>query len=152
MKELWGKSLDWKSYLSMSLQFFFERKRLFLMLAWYLIPNTMGRSSRKVPPFCWLSVCMWSLARTSQVALVVKNSPANARDKRDASSIPGSGRSPGGGHGNTLQYSCLENPKDRGARQESDITEATEHAPMWSLTTPDSYNRQKANCNSSFVF
>ena len=53
---------------------------------------------------------MW----TSQVALVVKNLPANA-DVREAGSIPGSGRSPGGGHGNPLQYSCLENPMDRGA-------------------------------------
>ena len=50
-----------------------------------------------------------------QVALVVKNLLAKARDRRDASSIPGSGRSPGGGHGNPLQCSCLENPMDRGA-------------------------------------
>ena len=47
--------------------------------------------------------------------IVVKNPPANARDVRDVGSIPGSGRSPGGGHGNPLQYSCLENPTDRGA-------------------------------------
>ena len=46
---------------------------------------------------------------------MVKNSPANAGDVRDAGLIPGSGRSPGGGHGNPLQYSCLENPMDRGA-------------------------------------
>ena len=45
-----------------------------------------------------------------QVALEVKNLPANAGDIRDAGLIPGSGRSPGGGHGNPLQYSCLENP------------------------------------------
>ena len=51
----------------------------------------------------------------SQVALVVKNPPANAGDIRDMGSIPGSGRSPGEGHGNPLQYSCLENPMDRGA-------------------------------------
>ena len=44
-----------------------------------------------------------------------KNPPANAEDERDASSIPGSGRSPGGGHGNPLQDSCLENPMDRGS-------------------------------------
>ena len=55
--------------------------------------------------FCW----------TSQVALVVKNPPANAGDIRDAGSIPQSGKSPGGGHGNPLQYSCLENPMDGGA-------------------------------------
>ena len=40
---------------------------------------------------------------------------ANAGDERDADSIPGSGRSPGGGHGSPLQYPCLENPVDRGA-------------------------------------
>ena len=48
------------------------------------------------------------------MALVVKNLPANAGDVRDLDSIPGSARSPGGGHGNPLQYSCLENPMDRG--------------------------------------
>ena len=47
--------------------------------------------------------------------LVVKNPPANAGDPGEAVSIPGLGRSPGGGHGNPLQYSCLENPMDRGA-------------------------------------
>ena len=54
---------------------------------------------------------------TSQEALVIKNSPANAEDVRDTGSIPGSVRSLGGGHGNPLQYSCLENPMGRGARQ-----------------------------------
>ena len=49
------------------------------------------------------------------MVLVVKNPPANAGDIRDASLILGSGRSPGRGHGNPLQYSCLENPMDRGA-------------------------------------
>ena len=53
----------------------------------------------------------------SQVVLVVKNLPANVGDIKDLGSIPGLGRSPGGGHGNPLQYSCLENPMDRGAWQ-----------------------------------
>ena len=48
----------------------------------------------------------------SQVVLVVKNPPANAGDIRDGGSVPGWERSPGGGHGNPFQYSCLENPKD----------------------------------------
>ena len=56
---------------------------------------------------------MWA----SQVALVVKNSPAHAVNARDVGSIPGSGRSPGEGNGNPLQYSCLQNPMDRGAGQ-----------------------------------
>ena len=49
------------------------------------------------------------------MALVVKNLPANAGDIKDMGSVPGLGGSPGGGHGNRLQYSGLENPMDRGA-------------------------------------
>ena len=67
-----------------------------------------------------------------QVVLVVKNPPANAGDIRDLGPIPGPGRAPGGGHGNLLQYSCLENPMGRGAWRatvhgvtKSHITEAT---------------------------
>ena len=52
-----------------------------------------------------------------QVVLVVKNPPANAGEARDAGSIPGLGRSLGGGNGNPLQDSCLGNPMDRGAWQ-----------------------------------
>ena len=66
------------------------------------------------------------------VALVIKDPPANVGDTRDSGSIPGLGKSPGGGHGNPLQYSYLENPMDRGAWQaivhrvvESDTTEVT---------------------------
>ena len=73
------------------------------------------------------------LACPSQRALEVKNTLANAGDIRDTGSIPRSGRSPGGGQDNPLQYSCLENPMDRGAwwgyspwgHKESDMTEAT---------------------------
>ena len=66
--------------------------------------------------------------QASQVAFKVNNSPAG--DIRNWGSIPGSGISPGGGNGNPLQYSCLENPMDRGAwraavRKESDTTEVT---------------------------
>ena len=52
-----------------------------------------------------------------QVALVIKNLLANAGDIRDIGSNPGTGKSLGGGHGNPLQHSCLENPVDRGAWQ-----------------------------------
>ena len=61
--------------------------------------------------FGWTYV---TLDRASQVVRVGKNPPANAGDARDAGSVSGSGRSPGGGHGNSLQYSCLENSMDRG--------------------------------------
>ena len=71
---------------------------------------------------------MWDF----QVVLVVKNPPANGGDMRDVGSVSGFGRSPGGGHGNPLQYSCLENPMDRGAWwatihrvAESDMTKMT---------------------------
>ena len=64
----------------------------------------------------------------SQVTLVVKNSPANEGDVRDTGSVPGSGRSPGGGHSNPLQCSCLESPMDRGAWG------ATVHGVAWRRT------------------
>ena len=70
--------------------------------------------------------------RTSQVALVVKNPPANAGDIRDASLTPGSGRSPEGEYGNPPQYSCLENL--RGQKNLAEVhkvtIEATYHAHM----------------------
>ena len=76
----------------------------------------------------------------SHIALVVKNPPANAGDIRDVGSIPGSGISPGGGHGNPLPYFFLENPYGQrslaggGASswgcKESDTTEATKHRHM----------------------
>ena len=79
-------------------------------------------------------IYIYDIFGVSQVALVVKKPPANAGDIRDTSSIPESERSLGGGHGNPLQYSCLENPMDRGAWRatvhgvtESDTTEATWH-------------------------
>ena len=56
-----------------------------------------------------------TLNGASQAAVVVKNLPANAGDIRDIGSIPGSGRPPGEGYGNPLQYYCLENPKSREA-------------------------------------
>ena len=58
----------------------------------------------------WSDSSIWA----SQVVLVVKNLPANARDIRDTGSFPGLGGSPGRGHGTHSSYSCLENPMDRG--------------------------------------
>ena len=55
------------------------------------------------------------LILVSKVTLVIKNPPPNAGDAREVGSISGSGRSPGGGHGNPLQYSCPKNPIDREA-------------------------------------
>ena len=68
--------------------------------------------------FCLVNKKALSIALgASQVVLVVKNPPANAGNGRDVGLIPGSRRSPGGGHGSPLQYSCPENPMDREAWQ-----------------------------------
>ena len=98
----------------------------------------------------------------SQVVLVVKNPPANARDIRDMGLIPGSGRSPGAGNGNPLQYSCLENPMDRGAWRAAvygvaqSQTLATTHALMSCknslyVCTQDLYQIHFANIFLQFV-
>ena len=66
----------------------------------------------------WGDRCAATKRQASQVVLVVKNPPANAEDIRDLGGFdPWVGKIPGGGHGNPLQYSCLENPMDRGAWQ-----------------------------------
>ena len=75
--------------------------------------------------FCDGIRCEWG---AFQVVLVVKNLPANAEDVGNMGSVPGSGRCPGGGHGNLPQYSCLKNPTDRGAWR------ATVHGVTKSLT------------------
>ena len=79
--------------------------------------------------------------------LVVKNPPTNAGTVRDLGSISGLGRCPGGGHGNPPQYSCLENPMDRGAWRgtghrvtESETTEMTWHIQMVKDTSGRRYS------------
>ena len=79
-------------------------------------PKSCDLNSAKFFPQISIEV-QYTYRRASQVALAVKKTPANAGDIRDVASVPGSGRSSGGGHGNPLQYSCLENPIDRGAWQ-----------------------------------
>ena len=103
--------------------------------SWPLPPSSDSATSGQVLPlpWLWLSIflppssttcvcvcvcvcaCVYTYVWASQVALAVKNLPANAGDVRDEGLIPGSGRSLGGGHGNPLQYSSLENPMDKGA-------------------------------------
>ena len=89
--------------------------------------------------------------QASQVVLVVKNPPANSGDTRDVGSIPGSGRSPGVGNGNSLQYSCLENPMHRGAWQamvqgvaKSWTLLSTHALPPSSVKTPKLLSRKQA--------
>ena len=64
-----------------------------------------------------MSFCTCTDIHDFPAGAAVKNPPANAQEARDTGLIPGSGRSPGEGNGNPLQYSCLENPMDRGAWQ-----------------------------------
>ena len=78
----------------------------------YFWMNTQVHLNHLIP-LCYLKKNR--ICRASQVVLVVKNLPANTGDIRDSSLIPGSGSSSGEGNGNPLQYSCLENPMDRGA-------------------------------------
>ena len=80
----------------------------------------------------------------SQVVLVVKILTANAGDIRDVGSIPGLGRSPGGGHGNPLQYSCLENPTD------GKVWQATVHGVAKSQTQVKSLSMHAQMCNEMF--
>ena len=75
----------------------------------------LGSSVPQIPTNRLLFIPLRHKPRASQVALVVKNLPADAGDIRCTASIPGLGRSPGGGHCHPLQYFCLENPMDRGA-------------------------------------
>ena len=79
---------------------------------------------------------MYPLPWTSQVALVIKSPPANAGDIRDMGSIPGMGRSPEGGLGNPLRYSCLEKPLDGGAWQAIIHTVAQSHNTEATLECP----------------
>ena len=99
------------------------------------------------------------LALSPSVVLVVKNPPADAGDARDAGSIPGSTRVPGEGHGNPLQYPCLENPMDRGAWRATvhgvtkshtkDRTEATSHLHSHFLPQPDIWGPETPVCTTS---
>ena len=82
--------------------------------SWTLSDQLWERKISKIYPGTTVIINLHTFWPIS-VALVVKNQPVNVGVVRDMSSIPGSGRPPGGGHGNPLQYSCLKNPTDRGA-------------------------------------
>ena len=82
---------------------------------------------------------MSSFKITHRVALVVKKPPANAGDIREEGLMPGSGRSPSGGHANPLQYSCLGNPTDRGAWQGAVHSVAKSQTPLKRLSTHATY-------------
>ena len=77
----------------------------------------VAKSQTQLSNWTTTNICIYTHThtRSSQVALVVKNPSTNSGDGRDVGSIPESRRSPGGGNGSPLQYSCLESPMDRGA-------------------------------------
>ena len=136
----------------MCLNLSFNESQRFLFHETSMVPLLEGSQYHGIPHhniiICLQELCKAGLTKVSYTDVlisgryksgdfpsdsVVKNSSANARDIRDSSSIPGSGRSLGGGHGSPFQYSCLENPLDRGSlvgyspygHKESDTTEAT---------------------------
>ena len=83
-----------------------------LLLPPSIFPSIKVFSNESVLCITWPKYCC---LHTIPDGSVVKNPPANAGDAGDVGLIPGLGRSPGGGNGNPLQYSCLENPMDRAA-------------------------------------
>ena len=103
-----------------------------------------------------------SVKGASQMTLVVKNLPANSGHMRVVNLIPESGRSPGGGHGNPLQYDCLENPMDGGAwratvhrvtkTQTVDWSSLAQDNHSWVLTKWENVSQQKCEWqNVSFT-
>ena len=110
----WVRFLGWEDPLEK------EMAPYSIILAWR-IPWTeepcglQSTGLQRVGQDCAVCICNYIWA--SRVALRVNNPPAKAGDIRHTRSTPGLGRSPGGGGGNPLQYSCLENPMDRGAWQ-----------------------------------
>ena len=86
-----------------------------------------------------MAATIYLILERNQVVLVVKNPPVNAGNIRDVGSIPGLGRFPGGEHGNLLQYSCLENPMDRGAWQTTVHGVAKSHTQLKQLSTHTIY-------------
>ena len=79
----------------------------------YINTKDLGFAGLLKPQGHWVTNVFPALS--TQVVLAVKKLPANAEDVTDMGSSSGWGKSPGGGHGNPLQYSCLENPMDSGA-------------------------------------
>ena len=122
-----GKPTEWETPLQMELSLinvnislkrvnnFYLVFRIFPVSAVSWKQSTQNNPYAKETYFGMVNSPLYRQA--SQVMLVVKNPPANAGDTRDTGSIPESGRSPGGGHGNSLRYSCLENLMDRGVWQ-----------------------------------
>ena len=110
----------------------FSRGEIGLGFSWDVSVYTFSlRTHVLVLSMCLFSWSFWWLvSQVYTVVLVLKDPPANAGDARDLGSIPGSGGSPGGGHGDPLQYSCLENPPGQRSlvccrpqgRKESDLT------------------------------
>ena len=134
MRETQVRSLGWEDPLEK------EMATHSSILAWKIPcseePGKLGSMESQRVRHDWatsLSPSLYSHFGTSQMVLVVKNLPSNAGDVRDMGLISGSGRSPRGGHGNPVQYSCLENLHGQRSLEgystwclkESDMTEVT---------------------------
>ena len=109
--------------------------------------------------YCWLMDALFSRELPLPTdtcgfsgGSVVKNLSASAGDVRDLGLIPGLGRSPGGGHGNPLQYSCLENPKDRGAWWTIVYRVRKSQRQLKWLSMQRNTNLVSFNCTTSWCF
>ena len=109
-----------------------------IILPLWVFVSLMEKIRVLIFKFWWLYIYFYGYLLGNPGGSVGKESTCNAEVSGAKGSIPGSGRSPGGGHGNPLQYPCLENPMNRGAWQatvhgiaKSDMTEVTEHAHTW---------------------
>ena len=99
-----------------------------------------------------INLCLLQAVRASQVAQLVKNPPDNAGDVRDMGLTSGWERSPGGGHSNPLQYSCLENTVDRGAwwAMVHRVTKSRTHWSDFACTHAQTHNRHRIYFHHSY--
>ena len=111
MRETWVQSLGWEDFLEKEMATHFSI--LTWKIPWMEEPGRLhSMGSQRVRHDCSLSLSVFLGFPGGSVG---KESACNAGDAEVIGLIPGSGRSSGGGHGNLLQFSCLENPMDRGA-------------------------------------
>ena len=123
--------------------------------AWCAAIHGVAKSGTRLSDWTELHVIQrtsqWTSTLCPVVTLVVKNAPVNAGAVRDAGLIPGSGRSPGGGHGNPIQYSCLENPMDEDScRLQSMALQRVRHD--WSNSARIQQQNSSASASCSWRF
>ena len=117
---------------------------------WFSQPGQDGKGTTSSPSTQPLSLRQYHAITGSGLPgwLSSKESTCNAGDAGDSGLIPAQGRSPGGGHGNTLHYSCLENPMDRGAQRAIFHRVAHSQTRMSTHGSPDGLAGKESTCNA----